>query len=265
MKNTRISSRSNRGQGIVEGTVGLVMIVGAGVLVIAFMVNIHAQMLYATKAQAIAQLAAESIRKDKYWLDVTERDDYNEEKALDKARTLAGDLAIQYGMPPVSGFDVAPAPSGEGTIQRVRVTFSGLRIPFVAGGVFPTTTSVEGIGCTVQAPIEGYAAMNVGCIKPGDPNALEVALVPVLGFTTTHGNPAIGEGLQFKPGVDTGTSFSTAVQTANGGFSSGWPKSMKYFRGLPIVNPNLPFEQQPRYSPYVVTQNGSTATGNFIK
>lgn len=255
--------RSARGQGIVEGVAGMVMLSMVGVMLIAMLVNCYAQIIHSSKAQIVAQLAANAIEKDRYWLGVMQRDDYDQDKATDNARQLADALSEQFGLPPIRTFEVTEAPGGGGVIQRVRVQFSGLRVPFVAGGVFPSTVSVEGIGCTAQVPNKAYAIMNISCAKPNEPNRQEVATIPVLSFGIGTGSNTLSNGQVNPMGYASHQNFPG---NGSGTFGAGgaMPRGATYYRGLPLILPNTPLENQPSFHPYVVENLNGTAVGRFL-
>jgi hypothetical protein len=190
-KSMTAGSRRGRGQAIIESTVGLIVIVMLGVGLIALGLNTYWVVSNQAKANVVAQESARSIGADLYWLNCVRRADFNIDAARAKAGNMANTLSSQIGLaqPTEVAVNEEPLPNQQGSVLRVKLKFPPFALPFKLGGIFPSFSTVEGIGVVSAGITRPYLTMhyNARGVGEGSGALRRTSIVPALGFMNNSG------------------------------------------------------------------------------
>jgi hypothetical protein len=96
-KNERHGARNTRGQGLVEGTVALCLIIPIGFMFIAGFVNLFAITTCSSKLNLIASETVKWRSENLYWMGM-KRNDVDQDKATDSAQSMAIAMAAAAGI-----------------------------------------------------------------------------------------------------------------------------------------------------------------------
>ena len=127
----RSKARSGRGQGIVEGVVGLVIVIGGGVLASLLLVNTGVSAFYKERIGYVTQKAADFAAIK-----------YGNEGAESATKAFTSDLLKASGLPDLGDFSIEKISVGGQDAVRVNVTVAGL-VLFGSGDVLPKTISLQ--------------------------------------------------------------------------------------------------------------------------
>lgn len=207
--------RARRGQALIEGAVGMIMLCMVGVPLLILLLNIGQYMTWSVKLNYIAGEAARYIDANRYWLGM-ERRDYNREKAIASAVNIANGMLKSSGLPQISNspdqfeindLDVEIYPPGSDKPHAIHVTQVNIVPPGLTLGLnscLPTGLRVKGSGISTDAPNSISPPMIVtvcGEVKDlnNNPRGGNCNLeLPCFGAGTTSGGSKDGNGF-FTP------------------------------------------------------------------
>jgi hypothetical protein len=150
-------SRTQAGQGLLEGVCALMLIVPTAVALVMFFINIYAIMTIDTKLTFIANEAVKWRTDNIYWLGM-ERQNVDKEQADRKAQALAVAIANASGIP-VNSKDVVLEPitltsDGEPIMgEKCTITVTSFRLPFGGGAIFPLSIPRKVTAVSASAPV----------------------------------------------------------------------------------------------------------------
>ncbi len=157
---SRATRRRTRGQGLVEGACGMVLLCAVGIPILILLLNIGSYMTWTVKLNYIAGEAARYIDANKYWLGM-KREDYNRDKAIDGAANIANAMLKCTGLPQISSQDmeinevpVEIYPAGSNAPFHVTVTQVVISPPNLTLGLnslLPRGFRVHGVGISSDA------------------------------------------------------------------------------------------------------------------
>lgn len=224
------TDRSPSGQALAEGTVALMLLVAAFVLMVAFGINAFFVTQWSAKVNVVASEAAKVVAANRYWLGM-ERPDYDPSAAHASATQVAQKLCQRLGLPnPNITFPDVPSDES-GDYNQVVVTVSSLPLPFKIDQVFPNIIGVQGTGISFQPKQRIYAHINIHA-PTSAPNQWDGVAIPVYGFFRgINSNPnAFADPQNVQGG------YGAAVSLPNN-FGQLGSLNSKYFRGLPLPPP----------------------------
>jgi hypothetical protein len=190
--NTR--GRNNAlGQGIVEGTVGLMLVVAGIVLGTLLLMCTGFAVNYKTKLAVVAQETSGYVQGRQMWIG-TLRPDYNPTKIREEAKDVANELLKRFGMPPFSKIQFKETTTGENRFCEVSLTVDKLRIP--GGGILPSFISLTETGVSINnsETCWGYAQLRIN-----GANSNAGIVVPCIGFALRNQPFAMGQSLGCRP------------------------------------------------------------------
>lgn len=158
LNNTGLSKRREaNGQGILEGTVMLTIVVPLLLIFVAGLVNIFAVMTYSAKLNLICSESLKWRNENLYWLGMR-RNDVELGKATDSARNMACAMAANAGIvlhPNDVDFEPvtleANGQSFEGTQCLVRAR--NIRLPFAGSAGFPLLSELKSSASIAAVPV----------------------------------------------------------------------------------------------------------------
>jgi hypothetical protein len=206
--------RSTKGQGLIEGVCGSLIVVLVFVGLIMLSLNVFATVVYSQKIQFIADTAARVYNERHFWLG-TIRPDFDETEAQRKATETATKLLEKLALPPLTSISFSPEVTEEGlAFATVKLTVGGLRLPY-GGKIFPSLISLSTVAYSAEAAATPYASyvLRVPAAGTVDANGLsrtdqyEVGFLPAFGFARDRD--------AFRPlginGIPTTVGFAGAV------------------------------------------------------
>lgn len=157
---SRAARRRNRGQGLVEGACGMILLCAVGIPLLILLLNIGTYMTWTVKLNYIAGEAARYIDSNKYWLGM-KREDYNRDKAIESASNLANAMLKAVGLPEMNPQDIEVnevpveiTPVGSNTpvtvsVTQVIISPHGLTLGLTS--LLPPGFRVHGVGISADA------------------------------------------------------------------------------------------------------------------
>jgi len=194
--------RRQTGQGLVEGVVGIWMVVTFTVGLLFLLLNVFYVMTYKSRVELVATEAARYIEKHNYWLGMEipagQKPDAGTLKQ--QALILSNALLQKMGLPAVRNQDLTiqtsrinhPQLGGMASITKVTLTVPGLRLP--GGSVLPTAINLTETGTACETAVTPYSTLNISAWNPANPNMTRVAQVPCYfmvqgNMQWSYGNP----------------------------------------------------------------------------
>jgi hypothetical protein len=177
--------RSSKGQGIIEGVCGSLMVVLVFVLLTMLSLNVYSALVYSHKLQFVADTAARVYNERHFWLG-TIRPDFKEDEARQKATETASRLLEKLGLPQLTTIEFAPEVNEDSlAFATVKLTVGGLKLPYGGNKVFPGFISLSSVGYSAETATTPYASYIIRVANPG--GADHCAAVPAFGFATGIG------------------------------------------------------------------------------
>ncbi|MBX9669296.1 MAG: hypothetical protein K2X93_16850 [Candidatus Obscuribacterales bacterium] len=189
-----------RGQGLVEGVCGSIVLVTVFCLLAMLATNLFAFGVYSQKVQVIANAAAKNFNDGHYWLGARRRD-WNRARAEVRGRALVDRLINELGLPPAQEVTFHGVEGPDFAYTECNVRIAGLRLPFASENIFPTLVGVSASGYSADSSYPPYAQLTVW-IPPFESsthpegrnlsNNWRVAALPAWGFANCTGQPTEG-------------------------------------------------------------------------
>ncbi|MBY0356610.1 MAG: hypothetical protein K2W82_01305 [Candidatus Obscuribacterales bacterium] len=212
--------RNSRGQGLIEGAVGLVLIVTGIVLGTVLLLCTGYALNYKQKLAFVAHEVSAYVQSRGDWLGCT-RPDYNPQKVQEEARQVADELMESLGMGAASDVTFTETTVGSNRYCRVTVTADRLQIP--GAGILPNFIGLSETGASVDHSGDcwGYAWLRVN-----GTGSNRGVLVPVLAITGLNQNFDESSPLSCKVrGASLNCAFSLNGQVASSILKNGRPSS----------------------------------------
>ncbi len=193
--------RGNRGQGLIEASVGLVITSLVFILLTCFAINTYSYMVYGTKLQIIANEVAKTVNNRTYWLGAKrpmfQRTGNGAQRTQERAQAYSDKLADILGLPvkPVVDMTSAPDESVPGiAFTKVTVSMPNVPLPYKIAHIFPSVFTINAFGIAseaVEAPPAfirlGFQLINPSSSTPDVTPATQVVMLPAYGFQTDFG------------------------------------------------------------------------------
>jgi len=190
----RSSHRRATGQGLVEGTAALVLLLTIFIGCLMFLLNVSVVMSEQQKIQVAATQAAQYIIGRRYWLGA-QRTDYDAEETATTARSIADSVLKSLHLPASSSFSAQDEPADNGiTVTTVTVGVTGL--PLMNGASLPVQLTASSASTTSQDITQGWRAVSIQCADPNNPQdqtQWRTAMVPcynyLIGSNSSQSSP----------------------------------------------------------------------------
>jgi hypothetical protein len=167
--------RSSKGQGLVEGACGTIIVTTVFVLLTAFAVNFYLTMVAHEKLRLVATECARVVDGKRYWLGMKRPDPQGKLAAAAKASatTLADALCAKLGLPTPRNIDLVEEDAGDGSITYTTctVTCAGIRLPYGFDKIFPSILTITETGVAGDMAAEPYALLYVDMPLAGTDSA----------------------------------------------------------------------------------------------
>lgn len=226
--------RNNKGQALIESTVGLCLLTGAFVLMVSFGVNAYTVYQNNAALRSVALETAKVIQSRRYWLGRPRPDygDVSEETRRQQFIDVANTLCERVKIPHISSddFKYAIEPGESVDYITVYLTLRDVQLPF-AGGAFPSVIATSAYGAAAQPHDDPYAVMNIDAFLPGSTSTKLGVQIPVYGYFTGYGSNPVALN-QNNP-----SSYASTSSGLPNGFAPLCGGKAKYIAGLPMVPP----------------------------
>ncbi|MBY0358360.1 MAG: hypothetical protein K2W82_10200 [Candidatus Obscuribacterales bacterium] len=172
-----VKIRNCRGQGIIEGTVGLIMVITGIVMGVVLLLCTGFAVNYKQKLGFVAQEVSAYVQGRGDWLGTT-RPDYSPSAVQTEAAAVANELLEQFGLPPYSNIRFDESRVGNHRYCKVTLTINQLQIP--GAGILPSMISMSETGAAVDHSSDcwGYAQIRING-QMGNAGIV----VPIVGYT----------------------------------------------------------------------------------
>jgi hypothetical protein len=179
----RCAPGSARGSVLLEGVIGMVLIIGVLVGGLLLLINTYLVMVYQDKLRVVADATARYASGKQYWLGM-KRPDYKEAEAHEQARQLANSLLHEIGLPSASSVEILQtkfqAPGVEGMTDKVnvRIMVNGIR---TIGNAFIPFLNITGTGTAFENALPPYCVAQTYSLNENDPNNVKRIQYPAYG------------------------------------------------------------------------------------
>jgi hypothetical protein len=177
MLKSRQTIRKAHGQGLVEGSVGLILVTMGIVLGTILLMCTGFAINYKAKLQHVAEQASAFVQSKKYWIG-TVRDDYNEASAFEKGKQVANEMLGLMGLPAAEQVTFETVKIDGIDYIKTTISCSNLAIP--GAGILPSFIRLQESSVSVDHSEDcwGYAMI---CVR--NEHSGRDFLVPCFGYS----------------------------------------------------------------------------------
>lgn len=161
MKQRKDSSRSYKGQGLIEGILGMLIVIMVLVFLVMLSLNAYAAAIYSEKLKFVANTAANAYVKGHFFLGMV-RPNFDDNAARVTSRQIVDTLLSEIGLPAATNVTFSSFATRSMFYSTVTITVNPLKLPFFATGVLPPFLGLTVTGQATEVPVSPYASLVVG-------------------------------------------------------------------------------------------------------